>query len=333
MQVREMKPEEIGLCRELYAQSGSCAEAIQLGPDSPDGQWRKTLLLEKDGAVIGFCRFGPASDADLPRGAFQIECICVQPRWQGRGYGSYLLRRTLHQLGAYQGTELCAWACEDNHAARALYKKFDFVPDGTGRQAENGRIVRLLRRQIPQLTALTLCHEMLASRVRPGAYVVDATAGLGRDTAYLCRLVGPAGRVLALDIQPEAVQATNNLLQQKGMAGIGHAILADHSQLALYVAPHSVDAVVFNFGWLPGGDHAIYTTARTSITALEAALTILKPGGVLAATIYHGGANGTAERDALLPWFAQLDPARYTVVQCGFANRQGKDPIFVLVQG
>ena len=333
MQVREMKPEEIGLCRELYAQSGSCAEAIQLGPDSPDGQWRKTLLLEKDGAVIGFCRFGPASDVDLPRGAFQIECICVQPRWQGRGYGSYLLRRTLHQLGAYQGTELCAWACEDNHAARALYKKFDFVPDGTGRQAENGRIVRLLRRQIPQLTALTLCHEMLASRMRPGAYVVDATAGVGRDTADLCRLVGPAGRVLALDIQPEAVEATNNLLQQKGMAGIGHAILADHSQLALYVAPHSVDAVVFNFGWLPGGDHAIYTTARTSIPALEAALSILKPGGVLAATIYHGGANGTAERDALLPWFAQLDPARYTVVQCGFANRQGKDPIFVLVQG
>ena len=26
--------------------------------------------------------------------------------------------------------------------------------------------------------------------MRPGAYVVDATAGLGRDTAYLCRLVG-----------------------------------------------------------------------------------------------------------------------------------------------
>ena len=49
--------------------------------------------------------------------------------------------------------------------------------------------------------------------------------------------------------------------------------------------------------------------------------------------IYYGRDTGFAERDALLPWFAQLDPARYTVVQCGFANRQGKDPIFMLVQG
>ena len=68
-----------------------------------------------------------------------------------------------------------------------------------------------------QLNTLGLVHEFLRQTVRPGAVCIDATAGKGRDTALLCRLTGPAGRVLAFDIQPAAVAATEALLAAEGL--------------------------------------------------------------------------------------------------------------------
>ena len=40
--------------------------------------------------------------------------------------------------------------------------------------------------------------------MKPGETVVDATAGNGHDTIFLSRLVGPSGRVIAFDIDPQA---------------------------------------------------------------------------------------------------------------------------------
>ena len=56
--------------------------------------------------------------------------------------------------------------------------------------------------------SLALTHSFMARHVRSGAFCIDATAGRGRDTVLLARLAGPAGRVLALDVQEEAVEAT-----------------------------------------------------------------------------------------------------------------------------
>ena len=64
---------------------------------------------------------------------------------------------------------------------------------------------------------LALVHDFLTRSVQPGDLCVDATAGRGRDTALLCRLTGPAGRVLAFDIQPAAVAATEALLAAEGL--------------------------------------------------------------------------------------------------------------------
>ena len=63
------------------------------------------------------------------------------------------------------------------------------------------------------LNTLGLVHEFLRQTVRPGAFCIDATAGKGRDTALLCRLAGAEGKVLAFDIQLEAVEQTKALLE------------------------------------------------------------------------------------------------------------------------
>ena len=48
-------------------------------------------------------------------------------------------------------------------------------------------------------------HRELAALVREGDLVVDATAGNGHDTAFLAARVGEQGKVLAFDIQAEAI--------------------------------------------------------------------------------------------------------------------------------
>lgn len=55
--------------------------------------------------------------------------------------------------------------------------------------------------------------------VSPGDSVIDATCGGGKDTLALARLVQPwkggrGGRVLAIDVQEEALARTRSLLQQ-----------------------------------------------------------------------------------------------------------------------
>ena len=185
------------------------------------------------------------------------------------------------------------------------------------------------------LNSLGLTHAFLADRVRPGDFCIDATAGNGHDTAFLCSLVGPTGRVLAFDIQPQAVENTNARLQQQGWEQVGQAVLCSHDRLLEYAAPGTVDAVCFNFGWLPGGDHSVFTTPATSIPAIDAALAALRPGGALSLCLYYGGRSGYAERDAILAHLETLDNRKYTVMVTRFVNRTGDVPIpvFIIKEG
>lgn len=131
-----------------------------------------------------------------------------------------------------------------------------------------------------QLNTLSMVHDFLTRTVKPGSVCVDATAGKGRDTALLCRLTGKAGRVLAFDIQEEAIRQTRALLEAEGLSA--EVVLDSHANLEQYAEPGTVDCVVFNFGRLPGGDPAVFTRAETSVAALEASLRVLKPGGAVA---------------------------------------------------
>ena len=63
------------------------------------------------------------------------------------------------------------------------------------------------------LNALGLSHQFIAAHVQEGNLCIDGTAGRGRDTLFLCNLVGVTGKVHAFDIQEEAVESTQALLQ------------------------------------------------------------------------------------------------------------------------
>ena len=180
-----------------------------------------------------------------------------------------------------------------------------------------------------QLNTLGVVHEFLRRSVQPGALCIDATAGKGRDTALLCRLARQEGRVLAFDIQPQAIAATRALLESEGLTA--QLIHDSHANMARYAEEQTVDCVVFNFGRLPGGDPHIFTQADSSLAAIDAGLRLLKPGGVMAIALYYGGENGYTERDAVLAHLKTLDDRRFTVLSCDWANRKNDPPLPVLI--
>lgn len=175
------------------------------------------------------------------------------------------------------------------------------------------------------MNTLSIVHDFLRRTVRPGSLCIDATAGKGRDTALLCELAGDTDRVLAFDVQEDAVRQTKALLAAQGRHA--EVLLESHANMERYVQPESVDCIVFNFGRLPGGDPHIFTHADSSIAAIDAGLRLLKPGGAMALAIYYGGENGYGERDAILAHLRTLDDRRYSVLLCDWANQKNDPPI------
>lgn len=186
-----------------------------------------------------------------------------------------------------------------------------------------------------QWNALGLAHRFIRQHLPEGGFAVDATAGNGGDTLLLCETVGKHGRVLAMDIQAQAVENTRARLCAAGWQDTAQVVLDSHERLSAYVPPESADCVVFNFGWLPGGSHEIFTRKESSLAAIRQGLACLKPGGFMSLCVYYGRNNGYEERDAILSYVEELDHRQYTVLVTRFANRINDPPIpiFIIKEG
>ena len=168
-------------------------------------------------------------------------------------------------------------------------------------------------------SARYLAADILRRAVEPGDTVVDATMGNGHDTLFLCGLVGEAGRVYAFDVQAQAVENTRKRLTDAGMIGRAKLFCLGHEHMAEQVK-EPVAAIVFNLGWLPGGDHSVTTHWETTRQAVDSALQLLKPHGLLVICAYPGHTEGDREREALTDMFANLPPQQYNVLWHKFLN-------------
>lgn len=178
---------------------------------------------------------------------------------------------------------------------------------------------------------ISLIHKWIKERVSEGAVCIDATAGKGKDTALLAECVGTTGKVIAMDIQQDAIEATKALLEKKGLSERVQLVQDSHANMRQYADTGTVDCIVFNLGYLPGGDHTIATKAESTIAALEQSLLLLKPLGIVTMAIYHGGDTGFAERDAVLEWLKTVDSKKYTVMVTDFYNRPNCPPLAVAI--
>ena len=168
-------------------------------------------------------------------------------------------------------------------------------------------------------SARYLAADILRQAVAAGDTAVDATMGNGHDTLFLCRLVGEGGRVYAFDVQPRAVENTRKRLAEAGVQDRAALFCLGHEHMAEKVNGPAA-AVVFNLGWLPGGDHSVTTHWETTRQAVESALLLLRPSGVLVICAYPGHAEGDREREALTAFLSSLPPQRFNVLHHRFLN-------------
>lgn len=158
------------------------------------------------------------------------------------------------------------------------------------------------------------CHHILEEYIEEGDICIDATAGNGGDTEFLCQKVGETGNVYAFDVQEMAIAHTRERLEK-----------------AQTYVKEEAKVIIFNFGYLPGGDHKIATRAATSLTAIESALNLLKKGGIINLCIYSGGDTGYEEKEAILNYLKTLDSKKWLVIVNSYFNRKNDPPLPVFI--
>lgn len=180
-------------------------------------------------------------------------------------------------------------------------------------------------------------HEIIRSQAEREGFYIDATMGKGNDTKLLCELAKDQGRILAFDIQKEALEETEKMLKGYEIGrkmyedGRIQLILDGHEHMGMYAESETADVICFNFGYLPGGDHRIATKVETSVEAIKKGLKILKRGGMMSLCIYSGRDTGFEEKDAILEYLRSLPAREYTVIQNTYFNRGNNPPMPVFI--
>jgi predicted methyltransferase len=168
----------------------------------------------------------------------------------------------------------------------------------------------------PRISLVEEAQRAVAEVLREGGSAVDATAGNGYDTLFLAGEVGAAGRVYAFDIQQTALDATVARLEQAELSARVALIHAGHETMPSHLPANrigKIDAIMFNLGYLPGGDKSVITTIETTLQALYEATVLLAPYGILTILAYPGHRGGDAETAAVRRWCGTLNSESFSV--------------------
>lgn len=180
-----------------------------------------------------------------------------------------------------------------------------------------------------RLTITDWIHKVLESFIQKGDHCIDATMGKGGDTLFLCQMVGEAGKVSAFDVQKEALMFTKEKLEKYQFSA--QLILDGHEHMGEYFREGTISCIMFNLGYLPGGDHHLATEPKTTIQGIREGLRLLKTGGVMSICIYSGGDSGFEEKDQVLAYLEQLDDKQYFISRQDFVNKGNHPPMPVFL--
>jgi len=178
------------------------------------------------------------------------------------------------------------------------------------------------------LRATGMAHRIVRERVGDGDTAIDATLGGGSDLVFLSGCVGESGKVFGFDVQEEAVERSRARLSEDRGVEL-HAV--GHERMGEFV-DGEVAAVMFNLGYLPGGDKSVITRAATTLAALDVAVQILRPEGVVTVVCYPGHAGGDEEAAAVVAWAGDLPQEQFAVVRYGFVNQRNAPPFLIAVE-
>ena len=147
--------------------------------------------------------------------------------------------------------------------------------------------------------------------------------------------MGVDGTVFAFDIQPQALQITSDRIERHGLNNVilfeaNHADLL--SRLPVEVQGR-VATVMFNLGYLPGGNKQLVTRPESTVRAMQDARRVLRPGGLLSIIAYPGHPGGALELKAVSQFCNQLPEQSVHRHDCATGSAiRGSAPCLFLVK-
>ena len=163
--------------------------------------------------------------------------------------------------------------------------------------------------------------------IQKGDVVIDATMGNGYDTVYLGNLVGDSGKVYAFDVQEEA--CLNYKLKNKENVSV---INDSHHKFKEYVLEDKVNCIMYNLGFLPGGNKEITTLAKTTMKSIEEGLELLDSNGIMTIAVYRGHAEGKNEEHFIMEYVRNLPKNIYGVMLHEYLNRAKTAPLLIVIE-
>lgn len=167
----------------------------------------------------------------------------------------------------------------------------------------------------------TLAQKIINSNIVNFNYAVDATLGNGYDTDFLS---DKFKQVYSFDIQKTAVE--NYISKNKENVKL---ILDSHEFLDKYIN-NKVDCIMYNLGYLPGGDKTITTRCESTIKSLEKAVKFLNQNGLITICIYNGHNEGKKERNIIFDFSKILPKNEFGVMIHSIINRIGAPELIVI---
>jgi hypothetical protein len=182
---------------------------------------------------------------------------------------------------------------------------------------------------------LDLAHHYWEKLLQKGDWAIDTTCGNGNDTLKLAEilLAKQGGGVIGIDLQQEAINKTNELLQSRLSE-------ADRIRLHLYCQSHihfppiaeenPIRLIVYNLGYLPKGNKQMTTMTPSTLSSVKKAMNLIVPGGAICITCYPGHEEGRKEEQALLKELSNLRSMIWNICYHTFPNRSLAASLFLL---
>jgi len=162
----------------------------------------------------------------------------------------------------------------------------------------------MISTRFTQHSLVTEAHKtLLAYQAKPDISV-DATMGNGHDTDFLAR---HSQHVYAFDVQEQALLNTLKRLQTSEQVNKVTLIHSGHEGMIDYLPQQAnIDIFMFNLGYLPQSDTTIITQTENTLRALNQAIQLLSPKGIISIIAYPGHTGGDSELTAILQWLEKI---------------------------
>lgn len=168
-----------------------------------------------------------------------------------------------------------------------------------------------------------LSHYIIEKFVINKNIAIDGTLGNGYDTDFLASLFS---KVYSFDIQEVAC---DNYID-KNIENV--KVINDSHHLFKNYINEKVDCIMYNLGFLPGGNKEITTLHETSLASIKEGLDILNNGGIMTICIYRGHNEGKAEESCILEYLKNLPKNQFGVMVQSYLNRQDISPLLVVIE-